>query len=51
MWTAPKIAAMLLKVAPAKTEPNLRLGGMNKPVRAPSPRMFGAGSQTGYGRK
>lgn len=49
-WTAPKIQAMLLRVAPARAAADLRPG---KAVAAhsPSPRAFAAGSKSGYGRK
>jgi hypothetical protein len=51
-WTAPKIQAMLLKVAAPKTPTALR-PGMPKmqSAHAPSPRQFSAESQSSYGRK
>ena len=51
-WTAPKIQAMLLKVAPAKTPTILRpQTGKMQSLHAPSPRQFSAESQSSYGRK
>jgi hypothetical protein len=51
-WTAPKIQAMLLKVAPAKTPTILRpVTAKMQAAHAPSPRQFSAESQSSYGRK
>ena len=51
-WTAPKIQAMLLKVAPVKAAPNLRpMAAKMSGPHAPSPRTAGAASKSGYGGK
>lgn len=48
MWTAPKIQALLLKTP--KPIQNLKVGGLSRGVRPPSPRGTAAQERTGYSK-
>ncbi len=49
-WTAPKIQALLLKTPAPQPATPLRVAGVNRPVRPPSPRGVSAGMTSSYGR-
>ena len=50
-WTAPKIQALLLKTPAPQAAKPLRVAGMNRPMRQPSPRGVAAETSSGYGRR
>jgi hypothetical protein len=50
-WTPKMVQALLLKVAPPKAEPNLKVTASSRPARQLSGRAASASEASGYGRR